>query len=83
MDWIISPKANAQVAEWFGEAPSNSKSCAETADKNFCATFHATDEDYFSKVAYWNTPVADCGDDRGKVCKDYSAWVQAWTEIKG
>jgi len=83
MDWIISPKANAQVAEWFGEAPSNSKSCAETADKNHCATFHATDEDYFSKVAYWNTPVADCGDDRGKVCKDYSAWVQAWTEIKG
>jgi len=83
MDWIISPKANAQVAEWFGEAPSNSKSCAETADKNHCATFHATDEDYFSKVAYWNTPVADCGDDRGKVCKDYSQWVQAWTEIKG
>ncbi len=83
MDWIISPEANAQVAEWFGEAPSNSKSCALTADKNHCATFHATDEDYFSKVAYWTTPQADCGDDRGKVCKDYSAWVNAWTEIKG
>ena len=25
----------------------------------------------------------DCGDDRGDVCKDYSEWVQAWTEIKG
>ena len=22
MDWITSPWANAQVAEWFGEAPS-------------------------------------------------------------
>jgi len=83
MDWIISPKANAQVAEWFGEAPSNEKSCAETADKNHCDTFHATDEAYFDKVAYWTTPVADCGDDRGEVCKDYSAWVAAWTEIKG
>ena len=31
MDWIISPKVNAEVAEWFGEAPSNAKSCAETA----------------------------------------------------
>ena len=28
MDWIISPEANAQVAEWFGEAPSNAESCA-------------------------------------------------------
>ncbi|MSO57451.1 MAG: extracellular solute-binding protein [Thermoleophilia bacterium] len=83
LDHIISPKANAQVAEWFGEAPSNTKSCAETADPNHCATFHADDEEYFSQVAYWTTPVADCGDDRGEVCKDYSEWVTAWTEIKG
>ncbi len=27
MDHIISPEANAAVAEWFGEAPSNEKSC--------------------------------------------------------
>ena len=83
MDHIISPKANAAVAEWFGEAPSNAKSCDLTADKNHCTTYHADDEDYFSKVAYWTTPVKDCGDDRGEVCKDYSEWVQAWTEIKG
>ena len=83
MDHIISPKANAAVAEWFGEAPSNQKSCAETAVKNHCEIFHADDEDYFSQVAYWTTPTKDCGDDRGAVCKDYSEWVQAWTEIKG
>lgn len=83
MDWIISPTANAQVAEWFGEAPSNAKSCDETADKSHCDTFHADDETYFEKVWYWTTPQADCGDDRGEVCKDYSEWVQAWTEVKG
>jgi putative spermidine/putrescine transport system substrate-binding protein len=83
MNHIVSPKANAQVAEWFGEAPANSKSCAMTADKNHCKTFHADDEDYFSRVAYWTTPQKDCGDDRGAVCKDYSEWVQAWTEVKG
>ena len=27
MNHIISPEANAAVAEWFGEAPSNAKSC--------------------------------------------------------
>ena len=59
------------------------KSCAETSDKNFCKTFHADDQAYFSKVSYWTTPRTQCGDARGSVCKDYAAWVQAWTEIKG
>src|SRR4051795_13642772 len=49
MNWIIPPKANAEVAEWFGEAPSNRKSCAQTAVKNHCAIFHANDEPYFQK----------------------------------
>jgi putative spermidine/putrescine transport system substrate-binding protein len=84
MDWIISPKVNAQVAEYFGEAPSNRKSCAETADKNFCATFHADDEAYFDQVWYWTTPITQCLDGRTKVtCKDYGDWTTAWQEIKG
>ncbi|MEU6413968.1 ABC transporter substrate-binding protein [Microbispora sp. NPDC046933] len=84
LDWIISPKANAQVAEWFGEAPSNAKACAETSDKSFCDTYHATDEEYFSKVHYWTTPIAQCLDGRTDVtCTDYSEWTRAWTEIKG
>jgi len=83
MDHIISPEANAKATEYFGEAPSSKEACALTADKNHCTAFHADDEAYFEKVWYWTTPVADCGDDRGAVCKDYSEWTQAWTEIKG
>jgi putative spermidine/putrescine transport system substrate-binding protein len=82
MDHIISPKANAGVAEWFGEAPANAKSCELTA-KGFCDQFHADDEEFFKKISFWTTPTAECGDSRGAVCKDYSAWVNAWTEIKG
>jgi putative spermidine/putrescine transport system substrate-binding protein len=83
MNHIISPKANAAVAEWFGEAPSNAKSCQLTADKNHCATYHADDEEYFKQVWYWTTPTKECLDGRGSICKDYSEWVQAWTEVKG
>jgi putative spermidine/putrescine transport system substrate-binding protein len=83
MDWIISPKVNAQVAEWFGEAPAQTLACAETAEENHCETFHATDAAYAEKIAYWTTPTRNCGDARGHVCKDYAAWTQAWTEIKG
>jgi putative spermidine/putrescine transport system substrate-binding protein len=83
MDHIVSPKANAAVAEWFGEAPSNAKACAETAAKDHCKIFHADDEAYFAKVAYWTTPAKECGDARGAACKDYSDWVSAWTGVKG
>ena len=83
MDYIISPEANAKATEYFGEAPVTEEACGLTQDPDHCTKFHATDEDYFSKVYFWNTPIADCGDDRGEVCKDYSEWTQAWTEIRG
>jgi putative spermidine/putrescine transport system substrate-binding protein len=85
MNYIISPVANAAATVYFGEAPVTSAGCveAEKLSPGHCDTFHAEDEDYFSKVYYWATPQADCGDARGSVCKDFSEWVAAWTEIKG
>ncbi len=82
MNHIIDPKANAAVAEWFGEAPANQKSC-ELTTKGFCEQYHAADEEFFKKISFWTTPTADCGDERGAKCMDYSKWVNAWTEVKG
>ena len=83
LNHIISPKANAAVAEWFGEAPSNSKSCALTADPNHCATYHADDEAYFANVWYWTTPTTKCLDGRTDVeCVPYSEWVNAWNKLR-
>lgn len=82
-DHILSPAVNAQVAEWFGQAPANRNSCLQTADKNFCTTFHATDEAYYDQVWYWRTPAKNCLDGRDVDCKDYAAWAKAWAEIKG
>jgi putative spermidine/putrescine transport system substrate-binding protein len=83
IDHIVSPSVNAQVAEYFGEAPANRKSCDETSDPAFCDTFHADDEDYFDQVWYWTTPIEQCLDGRTDVtCTDYAAWTKAWTEIR-
>jgi putative spermidine/putrescine transport system substrate-binding protein len=82
MDWIIEPKANAQVAEYFGEAPAQSLACNETANPNFCEEYHAENPGYWKRVNYCQTPHADCGDGNDD-CKDYNDWVQAWTSIKG
>jgi putative spermidine/putrescine transport system substrate-binding protein len=84
MNWIVGPTANAQVAEYFGEAPANVKACDQTADKTFCDTYHAKDSAYAEKIWYWSTPIPQCLDGRTDVkCTDYSAWTRAWTEIKG
>lgn len=83
MNHIISPKANAGVAEWFGEAPSNAKSCDLTADKNHCATFHANDDAYWEDIYYWNTPTEACLDGRTDVkCVPYAEWVKAWSSLR-
>ena len=82
MDWIVSPKVNAEVAEVFGEAPSQSLACEHTADKEFCTKYHADNPAFWKRVYYWETPVADCGNGSSD-CKDYNDWVQAWTSIKG
>jgi putative spermidine/putrescine transport system substrate-binding protein len=83
LNHIVSPEANAAVAEWFGEAPSNAKAC-DIATEGHCETFHAGDEAYAEQLYYWNTPVEQCLDGRTDVkCTTYSDWTQAWTEIKG
>jgi putative spermidine/putrescine transport system substrate-binding protein len=85
LDYIVSPSVNDQVAEWFGEAPANSKACAVSdAAKANCDTFYAADTGYWKSVWYWQTPETKCVDGRTDVtCKGFDDWVKAWTEIKG
>ncbi len=81
LDYIASPEANAKATAYFGEAPSSIAACDFRTD---CATFHAGDADYASKIWYWSTPIEKCLDGRTDVkCTDYSAWTTAWTGIKG
>ncbi len=87
---ILEPQVQADVAEWFGEAPANSKACQPKylkkgpfPDVKHCEKYDAAGEKYLDDLWYWTTPISDCGDDRGEVCKTYDEWVQGWTEVKG
>ena len=83
MDWITSPEVNAQVAEYFGEAPAQTKACEHTTQKDFCDIFHATDEKFASQLHYWTTPQKQCVDGSGDNCTTYDEWVDKWQQIKG
>jgi putative spermidine/putrescine transport system substrate-binding protein len=84
MNHMISPEAQAAVAEGFGEAPVNLKACDLTKNTNHCADYHADDETWWEDVYYWTTPAADCADDdEATTCKTQEDWKAAWTEIRG
>ena len=83
MNWITSPEINAQVAEYFGEAPAQAKACEHTTEKNFCELYHATDAEYADQIHYWTTPQKQCVDGSGDNCTTYDEWVDKWQQIKG
>jgi len=83
LNHIIEPSVNAQAAEWFGEAPANSKACALTSNPDHCALYHAEETDYWSNVYYWKTPTEECLDGRTDVkCVPYAEWVKAWSSFR-
>jgi putative spermidine/putrescine transport system substrate-binding protein len=85
MEYTLRPEVQTAVAEYYGATPSNTASC-EQLDKDLgkdAANYHCGDDEFLSKVYLWKTPLPDCGDDRGQTCVDYSAWTNAWTDIRG
>jgi putative spermidine/putrescine transport system substrate-binding protein len=85
MDWVTTPKVQAQQALSFGETPANTLACKEmdAQQAGSCAQYHAdAPAEYFDRIKFWKTPRKDCGDGHTD-CLDYSIWQQKWTEIKG
>jgi putative spermidine/putrescine transport system substrate-binding protein len=82
VNWVSSPKVQAEQAISYGETPANTKACAimETLSKGSCIVYHANAPSaYFNSIKFWKTPVPECGNGQND-CMDYSAWQQKWTE---
>jgi putative spermidine/putrescine transport system substrate-binding protein len=83
INWVSTPKVQAQQAISFGETPANTKACPymEEIQKGSCSQYHANASSaYFNSIKFWKTPVTQCGNGKDD-CMDYSAWQQKWTEI--
>jgi putative spermidine/putrescine transport system substrate-binding protein len=85
VNWVSSPKVQAEQATTYGETPVNTKACGEMEkiEKGSCGVYHAdAPASYFDSIKFWRTPVAECGNGQSD-CMDYSKWQQKWTEITG
>jgi putative spermidine/putrescine transport system substrate-binding protein len=89
MAWMVTPHVQAEVAEYFGEAPANPKACAELDKtygsygvKDFCTLYSVNDKSFYDSISFWKTPQAECGDSRGQTCIPYDQWVTAYQAVK-
>lgn len=85
MDYTSSPEVNGQIAMNFGMAPANAAFCDTSEEAAaHCEEFRAEDEEYFSNVWFWTTPLEQCVDGRTDVqCTSFQEWTQAWLTVKG
>jgi putative spermidine/putrescine transport system substrate-binding protein len=85
MQWVTTPKVQAQQAVYFGETPANQLACPimNTIQKGSCAAYHANaPESYFQTIKFWKTPLAQCGNGKND-CVPFQQWVSAWTQNTG
>jgi putative spermidine/putrescine transport system substrate-binding protein len=96
MKWTMTADVQAEVADYYGAATSNEQACdilrarldkaygegsaalVDTVRYGYCG-----DAAFLNSLFLWKTPQAECGDDRGATCQDYSIWQQKWTEVRG
>jgi putative spermidine/putrescine transport system substrate-binding protein len=85
MQWVTTPKVQAEEADYFGETPANQLACPimDTIQKSSCAAYHANaPESYYQTIKFWKTPLAQCGNGKSD-CVPFQQWVTAWTQVIG
>jgi putative spermidine/putrescine transport system substrate-binding protein len=79
LEHSISPKAQGDVAAWFGSLPAVPAACQGNAllGAEGCKT---NGFDNFDKIHFWRTPDGKCSTGE---CVPYSRWTQDYIAIKG
>jgi putative spermidine/putrescine transport system substrate-binding protein len=85
VNWVSTPKVQAEQSLTYGETPVNTLACAEMEkiSKGSCSIYPANaSAAYFNSIRFWKTPVPECGNGQSD-CMDYKVWQQKWTEVTG
>jgi putative spermidine/putrescine transport system substrate-binding protein len=90
MRWTLNARVQADMALWYGGAPSNGDACAlirkqlgQFADEVDTLRYgRCGDVAFLDSLALWRMPTVDCGDDRGRACTGLPAWRLAWRSVR-
>ena len=85
MQYISTPKVQAEQAVNYGETPDNKLACPimNQLQAGSCDQYHANaPSSYLDSISLWKTPIATC-DNGQSDCVPYAGWVSAWnTQVK-
>ncbi len=81
LEWSLNAKLQGDLAAWFGSLPVVPAACQGNAllGDQGCA---ANGYDSFDQIAFWKTPVADCGNGT-QDCVPYDVWTSTYIAIMG
>jgi putative spermidine/putrescine transport system substrate-binding protein len=81
LEHSLNPKLQGDLAAWFGSVPSVPAACNGNAllGEGGCAANGASE---FDRIAFWRTPVSDCGNGK-KECVPYHEWVTNFIAVIG
>lgn len=82
--YAATPIVQGEAAYVSGAAPANPQACAylDARQANYCQQLHVADGAYLDHTAFWQTPMAACGNGK-RNCVPYARWTQAWADITG
>ncbi len=85
MNYTSTPEVNGAIAMNFGMAPANIAFCKSSPEAQaHCDEFFAEDEEFFSRIWPWTTPIEEGVDGRTDVkCTSFQDWTNAWATVKG
>lgn len=80
MEHSLNPQLQGDLAAWFGSVPAVPSAC-EGNDLLGADGCVINGIENFDRIAFWQTPVADCGD--GRQCVPYYEWVTNYIAVIG
>ena len=91
MAWMITPEVQAQVAEYFGEAPANPKACdildkrlRLVLDPELLRRVSRHGPGFYDAISFWKTPIRGLRrQPRQRPASPMTSGSQAWTDVKG
>jgi putative spermidine/putrescine transport system substrate-binding protein len=81
LEHSLNPKLQGDLAAWFGSVPVVLAACKgnELLTDAGCDTNGLQN---FDKIAFWKTPIADCGNGKND-CVPYYEWVTNYVAVIG
>ena len=82
MEHSLNSNLQSDLSVWFGSVPVVPAACSDKSGMQTPEGCKANGSEYFDKIKFWTTPIADCGQGEGQ-CVPYKQWVEDFIAITG